>query len=203
MHGFFPVARAGVDPGMCQTRPFYVILRWGKREEEVVRIGWRETLNGVAGSVAPMPKPWPNAYRIRLTEACAARRDLGWWFLAEPSEAYLAARLADSVVASARRQGELPFTLTCEPFPRGELSRPLCEQDVRRTVSDINPRAIMRVSNCTASKPRECMEIAVAKDPAGSEVDTNQWGLQITFVQNDHALEINQVDVSDTQLIIE
>jgi hypothetical protein len=184
---------------MCQMRPYRVVTVRRNGKEVITSQSWSGTLNGVAGSVAPMAEPLSPAYSERLTRACSARRDLQAWFWATPSDAYRAARLADIVVASVRQPGELRFSLKCTPYPADAQVRPQCEKDVRATVAGINPRAIMAVGQCGEPQAPHCVEVALAKAPDGFvyDLESDQWGLRIVFEQAGRSLNIRSVEVED------
>jgi hypothetical protein len=157
----------------------------------------------VAGSVAPLPHPSPPGYAGRLDAACRARLDMGLWYEAPAGKAYEAARLADAVVASARRSGALPFELRCRPFPSGVPEPPRCMGDVRKTVASIHPRAIVQVEDCLEKTQLPCLTVGIAMSPErGQAAAENQWMLSIQYRGGDQP-RIVQVDVDDAYINFE
>lgn len=204
-HRFFPAPGAGTNPGMCEVRPFDVVQDLAKGVPKVIQQGWSETLYGVTGSVSPFPGSWPTGYEGRLNAACASRRDVGWWFWAEDrKQAYLAAQLADQAVAYALHGSRLPFSLQCMPYPPDwQGPDPRCASDARKTLSSIDPRTIVEVRSCVDEKTPHCMEISLPKDPAGYNIDTDQWSLRISYQPQGRSLKISKIDLVDSVRIIE
>lgn len=206
-HYFYPLTRSGPAPGMCRSRVYSVVRDYDRRVDKPGAPAgaageWRDDVFAVAGSVAPLPQPHPQGYVARLNAACRARRDMGIWFSAEPKVAVTAARLADLIIAAARRPGPIPFSLSCRPFPADfrEVSR--CRANVRQTVASINPRAIVRVDECFEIKQRPCLAVSIAKFPdSASLAEEEQWTLNVQY--QDAGLKVARVDVDDTQIIVE
>jgi hypothetical protein len=177
INSFFPAAEAGPGPGMCKARRFQIAA-------------------GYLGSATKVAKVADGEW---LDQACKQRTDMDMWYQVDPHYAYLAAQLADAVVASARHKGSLPFGLHCTLYPRGK-SR--CQEDVRRSVASINPRAILEVHGCEEPKGSRCFAIQFAKSPARIAKIEDRWTLEITFIPG-RDLQIHAVDVEDTQLNID
>jgi len=202
---FFPAAEIGPGPGMCKARRFQIASSYSRAAHNDVKTSdgeWIGDVYAVAGSVAPMPEPWPTEYKDRLLQACQQRSDLDMWYSAEASQAYLAASLADAVVATARRAGELPFVLSCTPYPDDETLKPQCEDDVRKSVASINPRAIIEVGKCFEATAVHCLAIQLPKTPERQTQIPDRWTLNVYFEQ-EGGLRIREVNVDDTQLIID
>lgn len=196
---FYGPGQAGPGPGTCQARVYRVLSGDPTpAARPALRGEWSDNVYSVAGSVAPLPEPSPSGYRERLDAACKARRDMAAWFYSKPGTAYIGARLADLVVATARRAGALPFELECTPFPPDVAESPACAADVRRTVASMDPRAIMMVEDCLGH-PLEpgCLKIVLAQMPArGSSAEEYQWSLEVRH-RDDGRLRIEAVDVGD------
>jgi hypothetical protein len=206
LNSFFPPARAGPGAGLCMARRYVASGELVRGVPRGVSDGqWEADVYAVAGSVAPLAEPWPQKYRDRLEAACAGRRDQHMWFSSAPQSAYLAARLADAVVASARRPGELPFELICQSFPPDMPLLPRCAQDVRTSVSSIDPRAMISVSECDGEPASRCIAVELAQSP-GKESDrehiTGRWGLNIYF-RDPNDPGIARVELADDQVIID
>lgn len=200
---FFPAAQAGPGPGMCEARRYQIT--GGISRSRVVRTSdgqWLPPVYAVAGSLAPVPEARAKGYGRRLEQACRERTEMEMWFSAEPDRAYLGAHLADAVVAAARQQGSLPFRLRCTPYPPDVHYKPQCAADVRRTSASINPRAILEVRECYDKLTSDCVSVEIAKVPERSTTIEERWTLDITFDRTD-GLRIEEVDLADTQLIIE
>ncbi len=200
LHFFFPAARRGPGPGMCRARKFRADGETGAPP----RGKWQSDVFAVAGSVAPLPEPRPAGYARRLEAACGSRRDMGLWFpAASPEAAYRAARLADSVVAWARRSGSLPFELACRPYPSDIAEKPRCADDVRKVVAAADPRAIVQVEECREERRTPCLAVALAHSPErGMSAAEDQWVLNIVYRAGPE-LEIERVDVDDDHIIFE
>lgn len=194
---FYPLATSGPGPGLCRAR---VYVANGRAGDDPAKPGgsWQSDVFAVAGSVAPLPEPWPPGYRERLEAACRARRDMGHWYRAEKDRAYLGARLADAVVVAARRKGALPFRLSC-PRLRDD-TRPKCADDVRKVVASINPRAIAQVGSCFDEPGADCVAVGMAKFPGPSSIDEEQW---ILHIRHRNALRIESVAVHDVTIHFE
>lgn len=200
---FYPHAKAGPGPGMCEARRFQIT--GGFSGSRVVRTSdgqWSSPVYAVAGSLAPTAAASTKDYRRRLGEACKERSDMDMWFSAEPQSAYLGARLADAAVAAARRQGSLPFRLTCTPYPPDVRYRPQCVGDARGTIASINPRAILEVGECHEKAGPECISVQLAKVPERSTQIEDRWTLDIRFDRT-NGFRIKDVALADTQLIID
>ncbi|HEU0098473.1 MAG TPA: hypothetical protein VFQ67_06820 [Allosphingosinicella sp.] len=200
LHFFYPAARTGPGPGMCRAA---VYSAQGETATPP-RGQWQGAVFAVAGSVAPLPEPWPAGYGERLEAACKARRDIGLWFRApSAAQAYLAARLADSVVASARASGALPFQLACRPYPPDTPERPRCARDVRSAVAGANPRAIVRVEACREGTRQPCLAIGLAMSPErGLDAAEDQWLLNVRY-RGGPEPRISRVEVDDDRIIFE
>jgi hypothetical protein len=201
---FYPPAGRGPGPGLCRSKAYLANSRSDdKGNAPGVKGRWQPDVYAVAGSVAPLPRPWPAGYQARLEAACAERRDMGSWYGAPPGKAYSAARMADSVVAAARRPGALPFRLACRPFPPDMREAPLCAADVRKTVAAADPRAIVWVTECHEETKLPCLAVGLAQHPehAGSAAE-DQWTLNVQY-RGDSELRIERVDVDDTHIIFE
>lgn len=207
-HSFYPLATSGPAEGMCRARVYSVVrdydLRIDKGEKSANVAGeWQDDVFAIAGSVAPLPQPHPPGYAARLSTACQERRDMAVWFSAEPKVAVIAARLADLIVAAARRPAPIPFTLSCRPYPTDMREVPRCRTNVRQTIAAINPRAIVRVEDCFEIQQRPCIAVSLAKFPdRPSSAAEEQWTLNVQY-RADAGLSIARVDVDDTQIIVE
>lgn len=102
------------------------------------------------------------SWRFDQEASCRQRRDMDMWFSADPRQAHLGARLADAVVAAARRQGSLPFRLRCTPYPADIPYWPQCALDVPRTTASIDPRAILEIRECHEKPGPECISVQLA-----------------------------------------
>jgi hypothetical protein len=197
-HFFYPAARSGPGPGLCRARVYSASGGAGHASGE-----WQGEVFAVAGSVAPLPRPSPAGYRERLEAACAARRDMGFWYRAEAGKAWLAARLADTVVASTRRAGRLTFRLTCRSRPHYRPEQPRCAADVRKAIAAANPRAIVQAWNCVEEGTRPCLTIGLAQFPElGSGAAERQWLLNVRY-RDEGELRIERVDVDDIRIKFE
>lgn len=199
---FYPTAATGPGPGLCRSK---VYLANGRREGNVespgIRGNWQPDVYAVAGSVAPLPRPWPTGYADRLRASCAARRDMGFWYDAPPDKAYVSARLADAIVASARRPGPLPFELACRPYGPGVSGKPRCANDVRKTVASIDPRAILSAGKCLRAPNPNCLVLQMAKSGARSSVmGGDQWWTFNVEYRDEGELRIGEVTVEDTRI---
>lgn len=200
LHFFYPAAGAGPGPGLCRTRVYSANGDPGPRP-----LGhWQGEVFAVAGSVAPLPRPWPAGYRERLGSACRARRDMGLWYTAPSADrAYAGARLADAVVASARGRGALPFDLGCRQLPLEEPAPTRCSGDVRGTIASANPRAIVRVEECSEEFRSPCLTVGIAQLPErGQSAAEDQWMLNIQYRGQDEP-RIVRVDVDDARINFE
>lgn len=206
-HYFYPLAGIGPVAGICRSRVYSVIRDLDRRVDRSAPSAsaageWQNDLFAVAGSVAPLPRT-SREYTARLNAACRARRDMAIWFSAEPKDAVTAARLADLIVAAARRPGPIPFALSCRPYPADIREEPRCQANVRYTVASINPRAIVRVDDCFEILQRPCLAVLLAKFPdQPSLAEEEQWTLNVQY-QDAAGLKIARVDVDDTQIIVE
>jgi hypothetical protein len=200
-HSFFPPANAGPGFGLCRAKVYTVTVSGGQTDAQQVRGEWQGEVFAVAGSVAPLGEKEPTDYRARLDRACRERRDMGSWYRADHSGAYLAARLADLIVAAAREAGPLPFRLGCRAFPADVRGKALCTDDVRKVAATIDPRAIVRVDSCS-SPVADCLEIGLAKNPKGEMTIEDRWTLEVHFSEQP-SLRIANVVVHDTQVLIE
>jgi hypothetical protein len=202
---FYPAAAAGAGPGLCRSRVYRANgLVDDKDDTPGLRGSWEPDAYAVAGSVAPLARPWPANYSARLEAACAARRDMGYWYRAPPGKAYLSARLADSVIASAGRRGALPFRLSCRPFPPDMAKQPRCWGSVRKDVAAMNPRAILSVYECPGPARPPCLAINLPKFPERSRGDAEEeelWTLNVEY-RDEGELRIDKVVVADDKLII-
>lgn len=202
-HYFYPAATSGPGPGLCRARVY--LANGGAADDPGKPSGsWQPDVFAVAGSVAPLPRPWPRGYRERLEAACRARRDMGFWYRAEPDQAYPAARLADAVIAAAGRKGAMPFRLSCRPWPAAATpERARCAEAVRKIVASINPRAIVQVGPCLEKPRPDCLAVAMAKFPErSSSIEEEQWTLNIRR-RDEGGLRILSVEVEDTVIIVE
>ena len=193
LHFFYPAARSGPGPGLCRAR-VYSGFRYG---EASPRGSWQGEVFAVAGSVAPLPRLWPAGYRERLNSACRARRDMGRWFRAPVGQAYVAARLADAVVASARRKGPIPFELVCRPYTGTAQPAP-CHDGVRKIVAAVDPRAIVQVAQCGEKTKLPCLSVGLAQG-TGRGRAAKQWRLDVQY-RDKGGMRIVRVDVDDIQL---
>lgn len=200
LHFFYPAARAGPGPGMCRARIYAAHEETGRAP----RGRWQGEVFAVAGSVAPLPRPWPEAYAVRLRSACAARRDMGLWYPApSPAKAYEAARLADSAVAAARRRGALPFRLACRPYPPEVPMKSRCADDARAALASADPRAIVRVEECREGSQSSCLAVGLAQNPErGAAAEEDQWLLNIRYSDGPEP-RITRVDVDDDHIIFD
>lgn len=197
---FFTPPEAGPGPGICTSRRFEISSRDGGTARREVAAGdgaWLGNVYAIAGSVAPLPSPRPG-YDAHLLEACRKRSDMDMWYSAPPGHAYLAARLADAVIASARQRGVLPFALRCRPYLDAGTEKPQCEADVRGSVASINPRAILAVDDCFDAQSANCLAIQFPKTPERSTKIEDRWTLNL-YLEKD-GRTIQKVDVEDTQL---
>lgn len=204
-NGFFPAAEAGPGPGICRARHFAVPSMFSASARRVVKAGdgeWLPDVYAVAGSVAPLSEPWPDGYKSDLNRACQQRRDMDMWFSAEPHDAYRGAQLADAVIVAARRQDRLPFALSCTPFPPDMQWKPQCQDDVRKSVASIDPRAIIEVRPCDNPAKGKCLAVILAKKPERDTDIEDRWSLDISF-RGDGALRIESVEVGDDQIIFD
>ncbi|WP_158266513.1 hypothetical protein [Allosphingosinicella deserti] len=210
INNFYPAATAGPGPGMCEARRFQ-ITAWfsGSRVMETSEGKWLEPVYAVSGSLAPFPEERARDYRRRLEQACRQRSDTDRWFGAEsdwfataPERAYLGARLVDAVVAAARQQGKLPFSLQCRPYTFDSPYRPQRAADVRKTAASLNPRAILEVRACNDEPRRNCVGVELAKFPEHSPPIEYRWDLEIRFDATD-GLMIKDVALADTHLLID
>lgn len=200
---FYTAPTSGPGPGLCRSRAYSANGRSDDKDNSPgLRGEWRPDVYSVAGSVAPMARPWPAYYAARLEAACAARRDMGYWFSASPGKAYAGARMADAIVASARKTGALGFRLRCKPFPQ-ESERPRCHDKVREVVGSINPRAIRSVGECHDASGSPCLSIALAQFPEqGDDREGETWTLGVHF-RHAGELSIVAVEVGDTRIDFE
>jgi len=200
---FYPAARAGPGPGMCETRGLQVTGGFfGSRLVKTSAGKWLEPVYTVAGSLPPVSAAGANDYRGHLEQACRRRTDMDMWFSAEPGRAYLAARLADAVVAAARKRAKLPFRLHCRPYPPDIHDRPQCAKDVRAITASIKSRAILQVGECYEEPRPDCVSVDLAKVPERSTRIEDRWTLDIEFDQKG-SLTITDVALSDTRIIID
>lgn len=197
---FYTAPTAGPGPGLCRSRAYSADGRSDDKDNSPgLRGEWRPDVYSVAGSVAPMARPWSADYAARLEVACAARRDMGYWFSASPGKAYAGARMADAIVASARKSGALGFTLRCRPFPQVS-ERPRCQGKVREVVASINPRAIRSVGECHDVSKSSCLSIALAQFPEqGDYREGELWTLSVHY-RHAGELGIVAVVVGDTRI---
>lgn len=197
----------GPGAGMCSARRYFIRRDYSRGLLVKASDGeWLDNAYAVAGSLAPLAPGKSKHYGARLQQACDSRADQGMWFPAErPEDAYLGAQLADAVVAAARRANPLPFKMICTPFAEGEREKPICENDVRKSVASINPRAIVAVDRCEGPESQRCISIDLAKSPGTeSTLDRTEdrWTILVRIEESQQPL-IQSVEISDARLIIE
>ncbi|MFC4254957.1 hypothetical protein GRI97_05940 [Altererythrobacter xixiisoli] len=201
VNDFFTPPEPGPGTGICMARRFQIgSTSEGGGEVKAADGEWRDNVYAIAGSVAPVPGPPSSDYKSRLLQACRKRSDMDMWYSAKSGQAYLAARLADAVIATARQPLGLPFELRCTPYPSSEREKPLCQADVRKSVASINPRAIIEVGDCFDAKFPNCLSIQFPKMPERSTQIEDRWTLNVHFKDNGI---IESVAVEDTRLIID
>ncbi|WP_157088982.1 hypothetical protein [Novosphingobium capsulatum] len=191
---FFSRPHAGPGPGICVAQRYDVDF-YGQAKSSTIS---QTTVYAVVGSVAPLSKPATDAYKARLEQACLSRTDLDAWFQAKPEQAYPAVRLADAIVASARKPGPIPFKLECEPTTR--FKSPQCTANVRGDLAAVNSRRIVSVSECKKFNDLKCLTIDFEKDHAKYPIPEQTWSVDIYYdALNYH---INNVLVTDNITII-
>jgi hypothetical protein len=200
VNDFLTPAELGPGPGTCRAHRFEIMSDYSKVKASDGK--WSGSAYAVAGSVAPMPEPWGVDYKARLLQACRNRSDMDMWYWAEPRQAYLAARLADAIIATARQPGEMPFDLRCTPYAAPRFGqKPQCAADVRKSVASINSRAIISVDDCLKENALSCLKIQFPKETERLTKIVDRWTFNVHF--EDRGNQIRKVEVQDTQLIID
>ncbi len=143
---YFTAPRASDSPGLCEA--------W-----QIIPLS-AEPLNFelerrfiVAGSFEPPPKATGDVYleykawKKRRDENCALRNADESWFYVRGEVAPQGPRLLDGAVTAARREGTLPFAVTCEN-PKASPTDPMCA-DPRKALAGIDPRDIGSINEET------------------------------------------------------
>lgn len=192
---FFSRPHPGPGPGTCIAQRYGVDF-FGQAKPSTIT---QTAVYAVVGSVAPLSKPATDAYKARLEQACLSRTDLDAWFHVKPEQAYPAVRLADAIVASARKPGPIPFKLECEPPTR--FKSPQCTANVRGDLAAVNARRILSVSECKNSKSLKCLRIDFEKDHAKYPIPGEIWRIDIYYDASNY--NINNALVTDKGIIID
>lgn len=124
------------------------------------------------------------------------------------------ARLASLLIYAARRDGELPFTLSCQPFPADSPQKPLCDGRARFVLASLDPRALtdnLDPQGCADDKGKpiaNCFDLTFARTPdVYPTYETERWRLRVnaTFPGGDidRIPEIRSVTLQQEDIIIE
>jgi hypothetical protein len=207
---FYTRPRSAGNPGLCETDVVAIV---SPSTERSGLDSYRRY--AVAGSLAPLPGLWNQAYGRRLEAVCASRRDMRKWFRADDANAASRmARMVDAAVHAARGRVPLPFQVACRTYDRPEAA-PRC-RDPRALLASLDPRAIGEAEPACPERPLSrrpgslCATVHIAKQPDyWDQKDKDSWELTLVgrFSASgddpDARLALDSVEVGDSYLIVE